>query len=102
MSRAVHNPTPVTGYSEGVVVSEVAPIACTETFDDDRHPNTNHYFRIGDEFFNVHPYRSDLGGYPVRWVTSVCPVGWLTREDELFDEEFDKGVGSFNTRRRAC
>ena len=73
---AHYDSMPVTGYSEGIVISDVAPISCTEHFNDNRASNTNLYFKIGNQYFNVHPYRSDLGGYPVRWIDGSAPIGW--------------------------
>lgn len=69
-------PAPITGYRDGLVRSDVKPTLCVETFDDDRPPNPNLYFLIAGRFYNVHPYRADLGAYPVRWSQDNTPAGW--------------------------
>jgi hypothetical protein len=56
--KATYNPTPVPGYGDGLVKSTEAPF---------RYDN-NDWIQIGEHYFNVHPYRSDFDGYPVRWI----------------------------------
>ena len=75
-----YNPTPVTGYSEGIIESTEKPTRCVETFSDDRPDNINFYFEIDGKFYNVHPRRDDLGGYPVRWIDGFAPIGWPKEE----------------------
>jgi hypothetical protein len=75
-----YNPTPVTGYSEGIIESTEKPTRCVETFSDDRADNVNFYFEIDGKFYNVHPRRDDLGGYPVRWIDGFAPIGWPKEE----------------------
>ena len=50
--------TPVTGYGDGLITGNATP---------ERIAN-NDWIVVGDFRFNVHPFRSDLGGYPVRWI----------------------------------
>ena len=71
-----YDSTPITGYSEGSITSDDAPIKCVETFNDNRNDNVNFYFEIDGKFYNVHPRRSDLGGFPVRWIDGSAPIGW--------------------------
>ena len=68
--------TPVVGYREGIVIvtgNEVPERICTEHggFAPGNRLNINDWFTIGESRYNVHPYRSDLGGYPVRWVEQI-------------------------------
>jgi hypothetical protein len=86
MTTTTHNPTPVTGYSEGIIESTEKPTRCVETFSDDRPDNINFYFKIDDKFYNVNPRREDLGGFPVRFFSTLAPVGWP--EDDSPDEPF--------------
>lgn len=46
------------GYDDGLIVTEQEPIMT---------PQGNLKFIVGDRIYDVHPFRSDLGGYPVRW-----------------------------------
>lgn len=63
-STATYKKSPVTGYPNGLVIAEnESPI-----FSDN-----NHWFYIGGLKINVHPYRRDLGGYPVRWTQKQKP-----------------------------
>ncbi len=62
---------PVVGYGDGLIKSDESPEHTVEKFNDDRNDNHNNWFTIGDTRYNVHPYRSDFGGYPVRWTESV-------------------------------
>ena len=61
----VYDSTPVVGYSDGVVHSTVSPERITI------NGNPNDWFTIGDKRYNVHPYDSHIGGYPVRWIESL-------------------------------
>jgi len=91
-----YNSSPIVGYPEGRVISDVAPVACTEHFNDNRPSNTNHYFRIegstGARYFNVHPYRTDIGGYPIRWIDGFPPVGWQTDDLDLMSVRKSQGA----------
>jgi hypothetical protein len=82
-----YDKTPVVGYGEGLVISDVAPIVCVTQFNDGRPENVSHWFRIEGatraRYFNVHPYRSDLGGYPVRWIENFPPEGWEPEINDL-------------------
>ena len=63
-----YNPAPVPGYSEGLVVSKDRPDRIITHYDDNRGDVSNDWFTFLGKRYNVHPYRSDLGGYPVRWI----------------------------------
>ena len=66
-----HDPSPVTGYSHGLIISPSSPVReVTKTADG--RDNRNDWFYINDQRFNVHPFRSDLGGYPVRWIETLA------------------------------
>lgn len=52
--------TPVIGYGEGLIkVTRGERPILTAT--------GNRKFHLDGYEYDVHPYRSDLGGYPVRW-----------------------------------
>jgi len=54
-----YDPTPAIGYSQGRIVdAKVRPF---------QSPTGNYYFVIDDMAYDVHPFRSDLGGWPVRY-----------------------------------
>jgi hypothetical protein len=60
-----YDSTPVVGYGEGLVISDRKEEADFPAIDADG----NNWMVIVDAVeFNVHPYREDLGGYPVRWI----------------------------------
>lgn len=68
-----YNPRPVEGYREGVIVSDVAPERVMT--DHGAYPPGNKllgndWFTIDGTHYNVHPYRTDFGGYPVRWAST--------------------------------
>ena len=67
-----YNPAPVIGYCDGLVVSDETPLRV----------KNNDWFCIEGRFYNVHPKRSDLGGYPVRWFTDFMPDGYTEVEKE--------------------
>lgn len=81
-----YDSTPVIGYGDGLVKGQGAPSRI----------DNNDWIVIGMFRFNVHPYRSDLGGYPVRWIEeadgdhrAVTPrqaTQVLATEQEFFDE----------------
>ena len=48
----------VIGYGDGLVTGPGTPSRI----------DNNDWIVIGMFRFNVHPYRDDLGGYPVRWI----------------------------------
>lgn len=58
MTNTRYNPSPVIGYPCGLIISDSKPIRFS----------SNNWFRFGGKQYNVHPYRDDLGGYPVRWI----------------------------------
>ena len=67
--------TPVVGYPEGVIItsSDVRPRRVMTDRGDmpkGNKQNANDWFTIGDTHYNVHPYRRQFGGYPVRWSSS--------------------------------
>ena len=64
-----YDSTPVIGYRDGLikVTSNELPARITVG------TNSNDWFYIGLRRYNVHPFRSDLGGYPVRWIEIVNP-----------------------------
>ncbi len=62
---------PVVGYSEGLIISDSKPEKEVTRYSDNRPDNVNHWFTIGATRYNVHNYRSDLRGYPVRWFETV-------------------------------
>ncbi len=53
-----YDPTPIVGYGEGLVTGDAVPV----------REDNNDWIYIGEYVFNVHPYRSDLKGWPVRWI----------------------------------
>jgi hypothetical protein len=53
--------TPVIGYGDGLVTGQVTPSRI----------ENNDWIVIGNFRFNVHPYRDDLGGFPVRWIETA-------------------------------
>jgi hypothetical protein len=67
----VHDPVAVPGYSNGIIRSTSSPV---REFTDrgDLPPGNkelaNDWFTIGDKRYNVHPFRADFGGYPIRWI----------------------------------
>ncbi len=61
----------VTGYSEGLIISDSKPEKEVTRYPDNRPDNVNHWFTIGALRYNVHPHRADFGGYPVRWFETV-------------------------------
>ena len=62
-----YSPTPVIGYSEGLIISDAKPTRIVTHDDDNRGDVSNDWFTIDNVRYNVHPFRNDLGGYPVRW-----------------------------------
>ena len=56
-----YDSTPVIGYGDGLVTGPGTPVRI----------DNNDWILIGDFKFNVHPHRSDLGGYPVRWIETT-------------------------------
>ena len=69
-----YNSTPVTGYQDGIIVSDTAPRKIATSLPDGAR-NINLWFTIETTHYNVHPYREDLRGYPVRWFQSYAPDG---------------------------
>ncbi len=67
-----YDATPVIGYGEGTVKSGRADSAV-------RRENNNDWITIGRFIFNVHPYRPDFGGYPVRWIETYDVEASSTR-----------------------
>ncbi|MCK5496371.1 MAG: hypothetical protein KAI41_07675 [Hyphomicrobiaceae bacterium] len=53
-----YNPAPVIGYGDGLITGNASPVRL----------ENNDWIFLGDFRFNVHPFRSDLGGWPVRWI----------------------------------
>ena len=66
MTDTTYDPTPATGYGDGVVKGLVTPVV---------RQDNNDWIYLGELRFNVHPYRSDLGGYPVRWIETLNDYG---------------------------
>ncbi len=67
-----HDDTPILGYRDGIIFitsNERPRRVMTDRGDlpKGNKQNANDWFTIGEMNFNVHPYRSDLKGYPVRW-----------------------------------
>ena len=62
-----YDSTPVIGYSEGLVIApgRETPTRIVVA------GNPNLWFYIDLRRYNVHPYREDLGGYPVRWSEAI-------------------------------
>lgn len=71
-----YDSTPVVGYGEGLVISPDERPVTEYTDRGDMPPgnnaNANSWFYIGERKYNVHPFRADLGGYPVRWSEAVA------------------------------
>lgn len=68
--KTTYDPTPVEGYYYGIVKSNEAPTRVWTDRGDMPKGNKalcNDWFSIGDTKYNVHPFRFDLAGYPVRW-----------------------------------
>ena len=65
--QTTYNNTPVKGYRDGLIISDTRPDRVITHYDDNRGDVSNDWFTIDDRRYNVHPYRADLGGYPVRW-----------------------------------
>ena len=86
-----YNPNPVAGYFDGLIESTESPIEVRTPNPDGKssplYDVVNHYFEIDGVFYNVHPRRGDLGGYPVRMFSSFAPDGWP-------DVEFEKDCES--------
>lgn len=68
---AVYDPTPVSGYSDGIIRSNRKPMYRVE--ETPGGPNGNYWFHIDGLYYNVHPYQHRLGGYPVRWLQDCEP-----------------------------
>ncbi len=64
-----YDSTPVIGYGDGLITSDRAPVQI----------RNNLKFFIDGRVYDVHPFRKDLGGYPVRW-----------HESEAFFSETEK------------
>lgn len=78
-----YDPTPVIGYSEGLIISDDPPVReFTDRGDlpKGNKANPNDWFYIETRRFNVHPFRSDLGGYPIRWIETVAPPTYSTND----------------------
>lgn len=75
-----HNKAPVTGYRDGIIESDEAPVQVRTPNPDGKasplYDIVNDWFEIDGQFYNVHPRRPDLGGYPVRWIEGSAPEGW--------------------------
>lgn len=75
-----YKPTPVIGYPDGTIESDEQPIMVRTPNSDGKpspmYDNVNYYFVIDDVFYNVHPFRSEFGGYPVRMFSDFTPEGW--------------------------
>lgn len=70
----IHLPDPIAGYHAGIIQSDKSPV--TEYTDRGDQPagnmqNGNDWFYINNSRYNVHPYRFDLNGYPVRWIETL-------------------------------
>ena len=67
----LYSPVPVIGYSEGLIIAgnETPTRTYSERTSED-------WFVINDYHFNVHPFRYDLGGYPVRWIEQDRGYEW--------------------------
>lgn len=61
----VYSSDPVVGYSEGIIKASDPKI---EGMERPTRIDNNDWIIIGQFRFNVHPFRLDLGGYPVRWI----------------------------------
>ncbi len=95
--------TPVVGYSDGIIKPEPGqqPQRCYSYHADER-VNPNDWFCLdagagGITYFNVHPYRSDLGGYPVRWTQNEKPEGWTDPIPEPDPEPAPTGADTLVT-----
>jgi len=77
---AFHDPAAVEGYPQGIIRSnDMPPFRHFTDRGDEPEGNLNNpndWFEIGELFYNVHPYRADLGGYPVRWIDAEDPREW--------------------------
>lgn len=72
--NAIYYPARIEGYSEGMIKANFNPtVERTDRGDlpKGNNQNINHWFTIGDTRYNVHGYRPDLHGYPVRWRETV-------------------------------
>ncbi len=69
-----YDPTPVEGYQLGIVASNERPKRVMTDRGDHPPGNrmlANDWFTIGTKRYNVHPYRSDFDGYPVRMIEEL-------------------------------
>lgn len=88
-----YNATPIIGYGEGLITSDEPPKREWSDRGDMPKGNnalSNDWFTIESTRYNVHPYRKDLGGYPVRWIESVILPEEYRGGDYGDDEEVTK------------
>lgn len=75
-----YDKTPVPGYRAGRILTDEKPVQVRTPNPDGKasplYDVVNDWFEIDGQYFNVHPYRSDLEGYPVRWIEQSAPEGW--------------------------
>jgi len=75
---AVYVSEAVEGYYLGIVRTKMKPFRHYTDLGSKPKGNrglANDWFEIGGKFYNVHPYRVDFLGYPVRWIESTDPRG---------------------------
>jgi len=77
---STYDKTAVPGYRAGRIITDDKPVQI-RTPNPDGKPSplydiVNDWFEVDGRYFNVHPYREDLGGYPVRWIEGSAPEGW--------------------------
>ena len=64
---------PVIGYGDGIVKADNSKgQGDEELIEQPRRIDNNDWIVIGRFRFNVHPFRADLGGYPVRWIEEAA------------------------------
>ena len=70
-----YNATPIEGYGQGLIECDrdSEPTRWTNVLPHATVPND--YFLIDGLYYNVHPYRADLKGCPVRWIQNHEPDG---------------------------
>lgn len=71
-----YNPVPVIGYREGLIVTTQGESPRREHTE----RSSNDWFYIDWTRYSVHPYRSDLSGWPVRW-SERCGVEHISDEE---------------------
>lgn len=67
----VYDANSIVGYGDGLIKSDELPAGeFTDRGDlpKGNRKNYNLWFYLDNKRYNVHPYRRDLCGWPVRWV----------------------------------